>query len=74
MGRHIYIYKIRVLKADRIRPTAECIEKLKKGQFIYAGVGKNPFKEGNGPKVCITIEMLVVKFLARRKRSRKEGI
>ena len=63
-----------MLKADRNRPNAECIEKLKKGQFIYAGVGKNPFKEGNGPKVCITIEKLEVKFLDRRKRSRKGGI
>ena len=66
--------KIIVLKADRNRPNAEFIEKLKRGQFIYAGVGKNQFKEGNGPKVCITIETLEVKFLDRRKRSRKEGI
>ena len=34
----------------------------------------NQFKEGNGPKVCITIETLEVKYLDRRKTNRKEGI
>jgi len=37
-------------------------------------LGRTHLKKGNGPKVCITIEKLEVKFLDRRKRSRKGGI
>ena len=53
MGRHIY--KIRVLKADRSCPNAECIEKLKKGQFIHAGVEKNPFKKEMALKCALLL-------------------
>jgi len=53
MVRHIY--KIRVLKADRNCPNAECIEKLKKDQFIHAGVGKNPFKKEMARKFALLL-------------------